>query len=83
MFRIVVVRDDLGVVGDVDRLAVFVFAGGPWVSQRFLRQGSKASGPIVIGALSDIVFAGAEHVLAFVAARPVDRIPGHALVLIA
>ena len=83
MLRVVVIRGHLGVVGDVQRLGVFVFAGGVRVGQGFLGEGGDTGGLIVIGAVFDLGFRAAEHVFAFIAARPVDGADGHAFVFVA
>lgn len=72
MLHVVVIRGHLRVVGDVQRFCVFVFAGGVRVGQGFLGDRGDARGLIVVGAMFDFVLGAAEHVFAFVAARPVD-----------
>ena len=72
MLHIVVIRGHLGVVGDVQRFGVLVLAGGVRVGQGFLSDRGDACGLIVVGAVFDLGFSAAEHVFAFIAARPVD-----------
>lgn len=72
MLHVVVIRGHLGVVGDVQRFGVFVFAGGVRVGQGFLSDRGDTRSLIVIGAVFDFGFRAVEHVFAFIAARPVD-----------
>ena len=83
MLYVVVIRGHLGVVRDVQRLGIFVFAGGVRVGQGFLGDRGDTRGLIVIGAVFDLGFSAAEHVFAFIAARPVDGADGHAFVFVA
>ena len=83
MLRVVVIRGHLGVVGDVQRLGVFVFAGGVRVGQGFLGDRGDTRGLIVISAVVDFGFSAAEHVFALIAARPVDGVDGHAFIFVA
>lgn len=82
MLHVVVIRGHLRVVGDVQRLGVFVFAGGVRVGQGFLSDRGDTRSLIVVGAMFNLGFSAAEHVLAFVAARPVDGVDRHAFVFI-
>lgn len=83
MLHVVVIRGYLGVVGDVQRLGIFVFAGGVRVGQEFLGDRGDTRGLIVVGTVVDLGFLTVEHVFAFIAARPVDRVDGHAFVFVA
>ena len=83
MIHVIVIRGHLGVVGDVQRLGIFVFAGGVRVGQGFLGDRGDTRGLIVVGAVLDLGFRTTEHVFAFIAARPVDGVDGHAFVFVA
>ena len=52
------------------------------VGQGFLGYGGDARGLVMVGTVFDLGFSAAEHVFAFVAARPVDGVDGHAFVFI-
>jgi lambda family phage holin len=79
----VVIRDDLGIVGNVQRFAVLVFADGLRVGQCLWSQCAQAGGPIVIAALRDFFLGAGQHFLALIAAGPVNRVHRHAFVFIA
>ncbi|MNE76763.1 hypothetical protein D3C80_1730200 [compost metagenome] len=68
MFGTVVVSRDFCLVGDVQRGAVLVLAGGMWVGQGFLSQRGDARGLVVIVALCDFFLGAGQHLFAFVAA---------------
>ena len=82
MLHVVVIRGDLRVVGDVQGFGVFVLARGVRIGQGFLGDRGDARGLVVVGAVFDLGFSAAEHVFAFVAARPVDGVNRHAFVFI-
>ena len=52
------------------------------VGQGFLGDRGDTRGLVVIGAMFNLGFCAVEHVFAFVAARPVDGVDGHAFVFI-
>ncbi|MOA70615.1 hypothetical protein D3C78_1996180 [compost metagenome] len=68
MLGTVVIRRDLGIVGNVDRLTVLVLAGGMRVGQGFLGQGGDAGGLVMIVTMFDFLLGTGQHLLALVAA---------------
>jgi len=68
MLCTVVKGRDLSIVRNIQRLAVFVLAGGMRIGQGFLGQCGDARGLIMIGAVFDFLLGAGQHVFAFVAA---------------
>lgn len=83
ILRTVVIGSHLRTIRDVQRLGVFILAGGVRVGEGFLGESGDASGLVVVVALLHLFLDGVDHVFAFVAARPVDGVDGRAFVFIA
>lgn len=83
ILRTVVIGSHLRTIRDVQRLGVFILAGGVRVGEGFLGEGGDASGLVVVVALLHLFLDGVDHIFAFVAARPVDGVDGRAFVFIA